>query len=671
MLKITDSVTEIPGIGSYKAKLLENLEIRTIRDLIYHFPFRYEDTRNVVLIPQLQEKGEGTILVQLQNITPFRTRYGKFLIKAKAFDKSFNKINVVWFNQTYLTQILKENHWYLLTGKLSQKYNSLSNPKFEEYFGDPQKDVSGRLIPIYPETNGISSKWLQNKIKFILDNINSDQILEEPILTTSLKQRNYMQVPQAIREVHIPQDDKALESARKTLALTEMLKIALQLEKNRQLRNQQQAHALFSNLEDIQNFINGLPFKLTIDQEKAWEEIKRDLSTNKPMYRLLNGDVGSGKTIIAMLASLLTVRNGYSAIIMAPTTVLAKQHFQTFSNFINNFDNTIEIELNISSDKTRTYITDGINPKIIIGTHALLFENAIPNNTALVIVDEEHRFGVKQRNMLQDISNRFNKEKNFPHYLSMTATPIPRTLSQIMYGDMDISYIKTYPKHKKRVKTHYVSPSKRDDMFQWLAQEIQKDKNTQAFIIYPLIEESEQLKLKSLEETYKELKTSIFKDIATNIIHGKMKDIEKQKILKEFKELKFNILFATTVIEVGIDIPNASIMIIENAERYGLAQLHQLRGRVGRGKKQGHCFIVPGQTNKEIKERLRYFAEHSSGFDIAEFDLQHRGPGEVYGTIQTGIPKFKIADIFDLDLLNEAKEIANEIIKITEQPHII
>ena len=234
---------------------------------------------------------------------------------------------------------------------------------------------------------------------------------------------------------------------------------------------------------------------------------------------------------------------------------------------------------------------------------------------------------------------------------------------------MDISYIKTYPKHKKRVKTHYVPPSKRDDMFQWLANEIQKDKNTQAFIIYPLIEESEQLKLKSLEETYKELSQTVFKNIATNIIHGKMKDTEKQEILKNFNDLKFNILFATTVIEVGIDIPNASVIIIENAERYGLAQLHQLRGRVGRGKKQGHCFIVPGQTNKEIKERLTYFSTHASGFDIAEFDLQRRGPGEVYGTIQTGIPKFKIADIFDLDLLNEAKEIASEIIKVNEQPH--
>ena len=466
----------------------------------------------------------------------------------------------------------------------------------------------------------------------------------------------------AIQKIHDPQNEDDIEKARKKLALTEMLSIAIKLEENRKIRSLQKANALFTDLEDIQKFIKTLPYKLTDDQQKALIDIRSDLQNTKPMYRLLNGDVGSGKTIVALIASLITIKNGYSAIIMAPTTVLAKQHYETFKNLIEKYFDDIEIELNISSLKNRTYLTDGIKPKIIIGTHALLFEHAIPNNTALIIIDEEHRFGVKQRSLLQEVANTFNKENTFPHYLSMTATPIPRTLSQIIYGDMDISYIKTLPKHKQPIKTHYIPPIKRQKMFEWLANTIKEDKTIQAFIIYPLIKDSQNLSATSLESAYKDLTQHTLRGISCSIIHGQMKDNEKEKVLQDFKNLKYNILFATTVIEVGIDIPNASIIIIENAERYGLAQLHQLRGRVGRGEKESQCFVLAGQTSPEVKERLEYFATHQSGFDIAQFDLEHRGPGEVYGLAQTGVPRFKIADIMDIKLLEEAKAIAKNII---------
>ena len=550
-----------------------------------------------------------------------------------------------------------------MSGKLSKKYNSFSNPKFEEYYGDPSKKVSGKLIPIYPETKGISSKWISNKIKYIFTNLNFNNDFHDPIPANIRKKYNYLDQQLALKEAHFPENDKLLKQARDTLALTEMLEVALKLEENRKIRKEKQAHQLFVELEDINTFINSLPFQLTTDQKTVFNEIKQDLTRKEPMFRLLNGDVGSGKTIIALLSSLITIQNGYSVIIMAPTTVLAKQHYKTFINLLQSYPEEIDVELNISSSKKRLYITDGIKPKIIIGTHALLFEHAIPNNTALIIIDEEHRFGVNQRSLLRELSNKFNKNNIFPHYLSMTATPIPRTLSQIIYGDMDISYIKTMPFQKKPTKTHYITPQKRIDMFKWLANQIKNDPTIQAFIIYPLIEDSENFDALSLEESYKKLTSDTLRGISCSIIHGKMSDAEKEKVLNDFKDLKYNILFATTVIEVGIDIPNASIMIIENAERFGLAQLHQLRGRVGRGDKEGTCFVLAKQSTPEIKERLTYFANHTSGFDIAQFDLEHRGPGEVFGTIQTGIPRFKIADIFDLDLLEKAKIIAKEILK--------
>lgn len=379
------------------------------------------------------------------------------------------------------------------------------------------------------------------------------------------------------------------------------------------------------------------------------------MSKNKPMNRLLNGDVGSGKTVVAALAILQCIRNGFSAVILAPTTVLAQQHFETFNKLLKPFD--IDVEIWISSKKTKAKSPN----TLIVGTHAILFKSDIPDNLNLVIVDEQHRFGVEQREKL------LKGGAKIPHYLTMTATPIPRSLTEVVFGNVEVSTIKQKPSMQKEIITKYVPYSKRPDCFDWINRKIKESKYTQqAFIVYPLIEESATLDAKAVLTEFENLKNIHFKDIKIELMHGKLKDKEKTEILERFKNKKINVLVSTSVIEVGIDMPDATVMVIEDAHRFGLAQLHQLRGRVGRGEKESYCFVIPSlneQENSDVIDRLKYFASHPSGFDVAEYDLQRRGPGEVYGIKQSGIPQFKIASLTDIDMFKRAKSVAKELVK--------
>lgn len=437
-------------------------------------------------------------------------------------------------------------------------------------------------------------------------------------------------------------------------AFDEMLRIAFRIEKEILLQKEEQAQPIKTDTKLTNRFIKSLPYTLTNDQNSALEIILDEISQTKPMNRLLNGDVGSGKTVVSAIAILNTVNAGYSAILIAPTTVLASQHYKTFRALFKEFN--IPVELCISSEKT---ITDA-NNKLIIGTHAILYQKDLPADLNLVVVDEQHRFGVEQRKSLK------TKTQNTPHYLTMTATLIPRSLTEIFFGNLDVSEIKEKPADRLEIKTYYTPYTKRNDCFEWIVKRIKDSKEKeQAMIIYPLIEESEKTSVKSVLNEFNLLKETYLKDVNVAFLHGKLKPKEKEQILSDFKDKKYNILISTTVIEVGIDIPDVTMMVIENAERFGLAQLHQLRGRIGRGDMQSYCYVIPGQEytdDEDVKERLKYFASHPSGFDVADYDLQRRGPGEVYGTRQSGIPVFKVASIHDLETLKKARKVAREIL---------
>jgi len=663
-------ITEIKGIGPKQAQTFEKLNISTVKDLLFHIPFRYQDTSSIITISDFKERGEGTFLAEIEKVT---TTYFKRKITTVRVKDDTGAINLTYFNQTYLKNTLKVGDIYLFNAKITQKgkRKNIYNPKFEKFKEDPNKQTHlGKLVGIYPETKGLTSRMIRAKIKNLIKQIEDmEDIIDDPFEKKTLKNYNLLELEEAIEKVHFPKNEEEVKLSRKRLAFDEMFRIALKIEK--QILEREKEKSIGMKIEDkyLNKFIKSLPFDLTEDQNKAIEEILEDTTKTTPMNRLLNGDVGSGKTIVSAITVLNTIKNGHSCILIAPTTVLAKQHFDTFRKLFKDFE--VDVELCISTKKT---IKKADN-KLIIGTHAILYEKELPKDLNLVIIDEQHRFGVEQRDYFKE------KTKTSPHYLTMTATPIPRSLTEIFFGGLDVSEIREKPKNRKEVETFFTPFRKREDCFKWVRKKIIQShttKNTkkervggereyqdQAFIIYPLIEESEKLDAKAVLVEFEYLK-KIFKDLNIEFLHGRLKEKTKEKLIKEFREGKIQILISTTVIEVGIDIPNATIMVIEDAERFGLAQLHQLRGRVGRSDKKSHCFVIPGanvEKDSPAQERLIYFANHNSGFKVAEYDLESRGPGEVYGLRQSGVPNFKVASIHDIKLLNKARILAKETVR--------
>ena len=650
-LSANSPVTDINTVGDHYASLLDRLEITTIRDLLFHIPSKYQDTSDISTIENFLNQGEGTFLCGLKNIKTVYTRNHKVFTKATAFDDT-GKIEILWFNQPYLEKTLKEKTQYILDGKLTVKNSRkvIYSPKYEIFKGETDKQVHlGKLTTVYPETKGVSSKWIRSKVAVLKRNI--AKLIKDPLDIEILEKESLLSLNEAVEKIHFPKDIKDIEEARKRLAFDEMLSIAFRIEEEVEENKKRKAYKQEIEEKDLDKFINTLPYKLTKDQKKAYKEILNDLEKDIPMNRLLNGDVGSGKTIVAAIAILNTILNNKSAVLMAPTTVLAQQHYDTFSKLFKNLK--ISIELCISENKKMSEAES----RLIIGTHAVLYKQELPD-IGLLIIDEQHRFGVSQRRKLLNTNFEYS-----PHLLSMTATPIPRSLTKSIYGEIDISIIKEMPKNRIPIQTFYTPYKKRLDCFKWIADKV-KNNNDQAFLVYPLIEESYKITARSVTQEFEELNKGIFKDLKLGFLHGRMKDIGKNKILEDFRKKEYDILISTSVIEVGLDIPNATIMVIENAERFGLAQLHQLRGRVGRGEKQSYCFVIPGsESSDDALDRLKYFAKHNSGFDVAEYDLQRRGPGEVYGLRQSGIPQFKVARLNDFELLNSARKVAKEILK--------
>jgi ATP-dependent DNA helicase RecG len=648
------SIKEIRGIGDTLASLFEKLNIFTIKDLLFHIPYKYQDTSEVSSIDDFLTQGKGTFIAEIVSVKTFYTRFKKQITTVKVKDDT-NSLSLIYFNQPYLSKTLLIGELYLFNAQVTIKAGkrSIYNPKIERLKDDISQQIHlGKLISVYSETKGLSSRTLRTKIKELKPEIRN--IIPEPLNDRILKQNNLLTLPDAIEKIHFPENNDEIIVARERLAFDEMLAIAFRIEKEVAKQKQEKAKPIKIDTKLTNQFIKFLPYTLTDDQNSALETILDEISRKKPMNRLINGDVGSGKTVVSAITILNTLSAGYSAILIAPTTVLASQHYETFKKLFHNFD--IKVELCISSEKT---ITNAKN-KLIIGTHAILYQQVLPSDLNLVVIDEQHRFGVEQRTYLK------TKTINSPHYLTMTATPIPRSLTEIFFGNLDVSEIKEKPADRKEIKTYYTPYIKRNDCFDWIIDKI-KDSNykEQAFVIYPLIEESEKTSVKSVLNEFTAINEKYSKDIKVAFLHGKLKPKDKEQILNDFKNKKYNILVSTTVIEVGIDIPDVTMMVIENAERFGLAQLHQLRGRIGRNDIQSYCYVIPGQETTDtpdVKERLQYFASHPSGFEVADYDLQRRGPGEVYGTKQSGIPQFKVASIHDLETLKKGRKVARELL---------
>ena len=654
-LSLKTPIDSLPMIGPTYAKRLKKLEINNLESLLYHFPHRHEDSSTILPIAALKPDMQATIKGEVVSAQNIYTKRGKKIQKATLADKS-GHIEIIWFNQPFLIPTLKKAHQVQLSGKVSYfgPKLTMTSPSYEviRKEGSDHTIHTGGLIPVYPETYGVSSKWLRSRINPIINHI--DKIVVDWLPKDILDSQSLLDLPTAIKYIHFPENDKQLNSARKRLAFDELFLLQLASQKRKHLwQTKSLSHPLTISQEKILDLISNLPFTLTQAQNKSIKEILSDLSLVNPMNRLLQGDVGSGKTVVAAIGIFATYLNNLTSIVLAPTEILANQHFSTLKAILNPLG--LKVELVTGSTKTLKAKSSQLKTDVLVGTHALLHRD-IPDNVGLLVVDEQHRFGVEQRALLL-------KGKKTPHLLSMTATPIPRTVALTAYGELDLSVIDEMPKGRKKIKTWIVPKNKRVGAYQWIEDLIKKDK-IQAFIVCPLIEDSESerfAQVKSVETEYKNL-NKIFPNLKLDILHGRMKGADKEKVITKFKQKKTDILVSTPVIEVGIDIPNANIMIIEAAERFGLAALHQLRGRIGRSDIQSYCLLFTSSENTQDSKRLKALKDHHSGFKLAEIDLSLRGPGEMYGLRQHGFASLKIASFSDEKLISTTHKIAKNLI---------
>lgn len=645
------SVQYLKGVGPAKAAILGSLGIFTLNDLIQYYPRRYEDRSLMKSVNSLTEGEVETFQGVILNMAESRPRRGLHILKIAVGDDS-GIANLVWFNQPHQKKIYKPGSRVLISGKIKRTFQvEVHNPVVESVETAQDSANIGRIVPIYIVGDALSQTFFRDLIKQVLCEKND---LAEILPLKVVEDYNLMKREKAILNIHFPENWDALNSARKRLAFEELylLQCGLMLQRKQKIHNQPGIkHGQDGQLS--KNVLRALPFSLTQDQEKALVDIKFDMEDIYPMQRLVQGDVGSGKTVIAALALVKTVENGYQGAMMAPTEILAEQHYASLCKMFKEFP--INVELLTGSlprsqkEKVLAQISSG-NADIIVGTHALIQDGVNFQQLGLVITDEQHRFGVTQRAKLQE-------KGEMPDMLVMTATPIPRTMALTIYGDLDVSVIRQLPPGRKPVRTYIRSSERRHLVYKFIIDEISKGR--QAYVVCPLVEESEKIEAQSATQLYEEFTGTWFKTISCGLIHGKMKSEEKDAVMQDFYNGKIKILIATTVIEVGVNVPNASIMVVENAERFGLAQLHQLRGRIGRGEHLSHCILMSDKNSKESKERLRIMAETSDGFVLAEEDLKLRGPGQFFGFRQHGMPDLKVADIVnDIDILIQARSAA-------------
>lgn len=656
MLFLDDKVSLIPKVGPKYSFLLTKLGINSIKDLLYHVPFRYDDFSNVRKIREVVGNESVTITGILISVKNVVTRNRKKLTTGILKDES-GKIDLLWFNSHFIIKNLEIGKKYQLTGTVKSSGNKLTMYSPNYKLIEEGEEASGEILSVYPETEGINSKFLRDKIEFALNNTEIEDYLPKEIL----EKYQFLDLKENLTKIHFPEKNQDNEKLMERMQFEELFLELLKVEDRKTKWGQKlNSHKINEKEMEILKLKENLPFKLTETQEKAINEIFADLNDQTPMNRLLEGDVGTGKTMVAVFAAYLTVLNKYKVFYLAPTEILAKQHFESFKKILDNFG--VKIVLKTGSTKLKLKETEF---DICIGTHAILFDYEEIPDIALVIIDEQHRFGVEQRSKILNMYN----QKTVPNLLTMTATPIPRTFALTLYGDLDISVLDAPPNKDKKITTFVIYPNKRDDMYKWIL-----EKNEPAFIVCPFINESENedfAQVKSATKEFELLKEGIFKSKKVGLMHGKMKPQEKEDILTNFRKGEIDILVSTPVIEVGVDIPDANIIVIESAERYGLASLHQLRGRVGRGAKEGFCIVIPSTGSKSSMERLKNLEKYSNGLELAEIDLKIRGEGDITGKMQSGFKNFKFADLTNLYLLEKAKiEASKYISKLNEYPKL-
>ncbi len=654
MIDLKQSVQYVKGVGPNNVTLLQKLGINTLEDLITFFPRNYEDRSKPKKIYELVDGEEALIdVICASKVNEVRFARNKVMLKMLVRDDTGDCV-ITWFNQTYVKNKFKIGERYQFYGKISVKYGrvEMTKPVFDK---EGLNKNTGKIIPIYPLTYKLSQNRLRGIIENGLEKIKGK--LEETIPEYILKQYDLMDLNTAIEKIHFPDSFENYTKARRRFVFEELLTVQLALSSLKSRYDKEIDGIIFDKNVKMSDVINSLPFRLTKAQLKVLEEIDKDMENIKPMNRLLQGDVGSGKTIVSVIAAYKAAKSGYQTAIMAPTAILAEQHMQEFSKVLEQFGIRCELLLGgMRVKKRREVLEDLKNGKIdvLIGTHALLVEDVEFKKLGLVVTDEQHRFGVRQR------ANIVGKGLN-PDVLVMTATPIPRTLALILYGDLDISIIDELPPNRKKIETYPVTKNMETRVQEFIRKNVEEGR--QAYVVCPLVEENEEFEnFKSVVELAEKYQNNIFPEFRVEYLHGKMKQKEKDEIMQEFKDGKIQILVSTTVIEVGVNVPNANIMVVQNAEHFGLAQLHQLRGRVGRGEYQSYCILIYEGNSKTTKERMKIMKETDNGFIVAEKDLELRGSGEFFGTRQHGLPEFKIANLFeDVGVLKEVQKLSLKI----------
>ena len=680
-MKLDTRVSNLNRVGKAAEKRLKQLGIETVQDLLFYFPFRYEDFSHSKAIADLKDGEQVTVKGKIELIANKRSPRKRMVITEAVVADESGQLKVVWFGQAYIAKNLKAGDTVHLSGKVKEDMFGvqMTGPSYEKVPDSKSTAHTARIVPMYPLTFGLTQKQVRFLIKQVID-LSSN--IEEWLPDDLQEKADLMPFAEAIRAIHFPDSSEELTYAERRLKFDELFVLQLRAEMIRQSLKRFKAPEIRFNEEKIKEFVTALPFELTKDQKVAAWEIFQDIEKAEPMNRLLEGDVGSGKTVVAAMSLHSCLLNNFQGVMVAPTEILAKQHFESITKLIPKSRTVLFTRSQIAENKKQ--ITDNLKKSkkakreaiyghikdgsidIVIGTHAVLQDKVEFKNLALVVVDEQHRFGVGQRKKLKEKSGDSNTT---PHFLSMTATPIPRSFALTLYGDLDISMIKEKPAGRKEIKTRLVEPKNRSTAYSFIRGQI--DRGRQVFVICPLISVDESVdsetgrlandEKKTVMDEYEKLSKKVFPDLKIGFLHGRLKAIEKDETMQQFTKGELDILVSTSVVEVGVDIPNASVMMIEGAENFGLAQLHQFRGRVGRSSHQSYCFLFTDSDSQKVGERLGFFEKNTDGFKLAEYDLEMRGPGEVYGTSQSGMMNLKLATMKDIELIKLARELARGI----------
>lgn len=658
MISLETKVNQLNKVGLATYSKLKRIGIETARDLIFYYPFRYEDFSKVTTINDLKIDSLATVNGKVEIIDGRRSFRRKTFVTEAIISDNTGSVKAVWFNQPWVSKNLKPGDEITLSGKVSgDLINTYFNsPEYEKTSSG--QSVNAKILPIYPLTYGLTQKQLRSLIRNII--ILSSKI-DDYLPMALIKNQSLISLSEAVKKIHFPETGNDIKIARERLAFDELFLIQLWSKLLRKKLHEHKSYKIDFYEIETKKLVSGLDFKLTDDQRKsAWETIL-DMKAGLPMNRLIEGDVGSGKTIVSAITAYNVALNKLQTAYLAPTEILAKQHFQTFTSLLGSY-----LNIGLLTRSNRIINNDIVSKKeflekcnsgeldVVIGTHALIQKDVNFNKLALVVVDEQHRFGVSQREALKQKSN------NIPHFLSLTATPIPRSLALTVYGDLDLSIIKQVPAGRKKIITNVIPPEKRLASYQFIREQIEQGR--QVFVVCPLIDPSDKLGAKSVIEEFEKLDKDVFPDLPIGILHGKMKPSDKEQAMSDFVTGKNKILVSTSVIEVGVDVKNATVMMIEGADRFGLAQLHQFRGRVGRNNYQSYCFLFSDSSDSKTIERLNLMSQYSDGFELAKMDLKYRGAGEIYGYQQSGISSLKIATLDDLVLAKKASIIADDFI---------